>query len=785
MKLGKKFLLISLPVLAMFVFFIGIEQLQGLENNVAYDTLPPQEGVSTSENQIKLSNIQALVSALPGADVNVSSIAGNEAEVSIDVNPTNPDNQVIAGHSPEPNFTTLNTFYTTDGGQNWTLVALGSPGTDDGLISTFRFDPTVAFDENGNVYVAYGAETTNTSGVTQKTVVVAKSTDGGQTYTQFTQVDTNVDIGNLPGNDKWHLATGPDPNTPAQQNVYIAWTKNVTEGTTDQRIVVSVSTDGGVTFTSPVIINDGSISGTDSSNLYADPAVGPNGELYVSWNDIDNDTVLMDVSLDGGTTFGKDITVTTSGTGFKTSIPSNPSRGVFVGPTIDVDRSGNSFNGRLYITYTDVAVGGLPDTDIFVRYSDDDGTSWSGPTLVNDDVGSNSQFLPWLDVDQQTGVVAVVWYDARNDTNNQQVEVFMAVSDNGGVSFLTNILVSDGQSDQSFGNTNRWAGAYLEYIGIAIIGCQAFPVWSDNSTDLTDLDFFTDHVQITGLDTLLCNQPPDCNAGDSYAQECAAVVLDGTGSSDPEGNALSYSWATDCTGGVFDNANSATPTLTVSPPCNINCNVTLTVTDSDGLTSQCTATVSIDDTTPPVITCPSDVLIECNVDPVTANTGDNTTVTDNCDPDPVISFSDVEVPGSCPQEKTITRTWTATDACGNSATCDQIITVVDTTAPIVTNVSSTIIPPDAPISFTATAIDNCDDAPTVEIIDFDCFKFTKKGKRIDKTESCDVQVVGDTITILNSGGVGDHIVWTVIATDACGNVSDESTCEVVVVNPAK
>jgi hypothetical protein len=306
-----------------------------------------------------------------------------------------------------------------------------------------------------------------------------------------------------------------------------------------------------------------------------------------------------------------------------------------------------------------------------------------------------------LDVDQQTGVVAVVWYDARNDTNNKQVEVFMAASDNGGVSFLTNILVSDGQSDQSVDNANRWGGAYLEYIGIAIFGCQAFPVWSDNSTDLTDLDFFTDQVQITGLDTLLCNQPPDCDAGGPYAQECAAIVLDGTGSSDPEGNALSYSWATDCTGGSFDNANSATPTLTVSPPCNISCNVTLTVTDSGGLTSQCTATVSIDDTTPPVISC---------------------------------------------------------------------------------NAPGTIIPPDAPISFTATAIDNCDDAPTVEIVDFDCFKFTKKGKRIDKTESCDVQVVGDTITILNSGGVGDHITWTVRATDNCGKTA-ETTCEVLVVRP--
>ena len=62
--------------------------------------------------------------------------------------------------------------------------------------------------------------------------------------------------------------------------------------------------------------------------------------------------------------------------------------------------------------------------------------------------------------------------------------------------------------------------------------------------------------------------------------------------------------------------------------------------------------------------------------------------------------------------------------------------------------------------------------------------FTKKGKRIDKTGSCEVAIAGDTITILDSGGVADHIEWTVVATDDSGNVTQE-TCEVIVANPGK
>ncbi len=54
---------------------------------------------------------------------------------------------------------------------------------------------------------------------------------------------------------------------------------------------------------------------------------------------------------------------------------------------------------------------------------------------------------------------------------------------------------------------------------------------------------------------------------------------------------------------------------------------------------------------------------------------------------------------------------------------------------------------------------------------------TIKGRRIDKTESCQVQVDSDTITILDSGGIGDHIERTIRTTNVNGNVV-EVTCGV-------
>ena len=656
-------------------------------------TLPPTPAAPSETQAVsglssQMSAAEAM-SALAGDPVSADVLAGEDAlsEVSIDVNPTDPSNQVIVGH--DASLVTMNTFYTTDGGLTWSPVLIDD--AIDGLTSNFRFDPTVAFDDDGNVYVGYGARVPNPAGGTQRTVVVCKSTDGGATYAQCTSISTTPDIGGLPGNDKWHLATGPDVITPTQQNVYIAWTQNITEASgTDQRIVISRSTDGGATFSAPLIINDQSISGTKSNNLFADPAVGPNGELYVAWHDITAGQVWMDTSLDGGLTFGTDLLVTNSAAGFKTPIPAQPDRGVGVMPTIDTDRSGGAFNGRIYLAYSDLGAGGATDFDVLVRSSDDGGLTWSGPVVVHDDGGANSQFLPWVDINQQTGQAVAVWYDARNDVNNKQVEVFLAVSDDGGASWRQNVLVSDNPSDMSVDNPNRYLGNFLEYIGVASVGDGAYPVWADNSDNPGDLDYYTDQI--------LIGTAPVCDANGPYTAECGLeVTLDGTGSSNPQSGALTFSWTGSFTPSP---AIGSMPTVVFGAPTGDKL-VSLTVTNTGGETDSCQAVATVQDTTPPAVYC---------------------------------------------------------------------------------NSPATITPPDVPLSFTATAEDGCEGQLTPLIIDYACYKFTKKGKRIDKSSSCLVSFSGDTITILDSGGTDTRIEWTTRTTDGSGNTST-AVCGVDVVSP--
>ncbi len=102
---------------------------------------------------------------------------------------------------------------------------------------------------------------------------------------------------------------------------------------------------------------------------------------------------------------------------------------------------------------------------------------------------------------------------------------------------------------------------------------------------------------------------------------------------------------------------------------------------------------------------------------------------------------------------TIERTWSATDDCGNSASCAQVITVQDTVAPMITCPASITVNADAggctaSVSVgTATATDNCDPSPNVV------------GVRSDS----------QPLNAPYPSGV-TTITWT--ATDRCGNSSN-------------
>jgi hypothetical protein len=109
--------------------------------------------------------------------------------------------------------------------------------------------------------------------------------------------------------------------------------------------------------------------------------------------------------------------------------------------------------------------------------------------------------------------------------------------------------------------------------------------------------------------------------------------------------------------------------------------VIFTATDGCGNKSTTQATFTITDTTPPVITCPppasgTTILNECFSNAVVLGTP---TATDNCSLPAQIVFTN-NAPAQFPVGTTIV-TWTATDVCGNTSTCNQTVTVTDNSQP--------------------------------------------------------------------------------------------------------
>jgi hypothetical protein len=122
-----------------------------------------------------------------------------------------------------------------------------------------------------------------------------------------------------------------------------------------------------------------------------------------------------------------------------------------------------------------------------------------------------------------------------------------------------------------------------------------------------------------------------------------------------------------------------------------------------------------EDTSPLTVVAPADVTLECVMDSNPVSTGFGT-ATDNCDANPVITYSDELVPGACPNKLTIKRTWTATDAVGNMASGIQTIIVEDYMPPVAPVTPADLVlqcADDVPAKVDLTATDNCSGNITV------------------------------------------------------------------------
>ena len=137
--------------------------------------------------------------------------------------------------------------------------------------------------------------------------------------------------------------------------------------------------------------------------------------------------------------------------------------------------------------------------------------------------------------------------------------------------------------------------------------------------------------------------------------------------------------------GINNNAPSSFPVG--------NTNVIWTVTDINGNIATATQIVTVVDITNPTITAPIAVSTSINTACTATGVALGTPITaDNC----VVASTTNNAPGSYPLGTTVV-TWTVTDASGNTATANQVVTVTDNQNPTIT----------APSAIAATTNNGC------------------------------------------------------------------------------
>ncbi|MEP6895414.1 MAG: sialidase family protein [Chloroflexota bacterium] len=434
-------------------------------------------------------------------NVNVSRRVGNESEEAIAVNPTNPKNIVMLTNIAE-GVSGMFLAVSFDGGLTWSKRIVGE-GTD--VFGDTCCDPSLAFDEYGNLFMSYLYNVENT-------VPIALSTDGGLTFSIIAKIGAPSGLANT--------------KAARSERGLFRFVDQETIVAGHGEVWVIFNAGGPMFATGAPVTGFGQVGsffagevvpGTNNCT-YGDISIGPAGQIMqvctLTESGQGGGKLFVNVDPDGlgPAGFGKRVSVVDTHIGGFDFIPAQPDRSVDAEPGLAWDRSGGPHNGRAYLVYSIERPNESDDTDVYVRYSDNNGATWSNGVRVNDDATTNSQFMPKISLDQTTGNLAVVWYDARNDlgtggfgdTNglpNNDAQFWGAFSTNGGASFTANIQISAGTSNSHAAQNGI---DYGDYDGLSFYGGVAHPAWSDNSNSTGDnpdgalfkLDIYTAAVRI-------------------------------------------------------------------------------------------------------------------------------------------------------------------------------------------------------------------------------------------------------------------------------------------------
>lgn len=413
----------------------------------------------------------------------------DQDEPSVAISPLDPS-VIIAGANDYRSDKSLWAYASTDNGLTWSNQELPEQTS-----LQYATDPALAFDSKGVAYFSSGR--TNGFGIPYPAneVVVYSSTNKGSSWSSPARVFQDLNDNAQELSDKYYLAVDRWSSA-FKDRIYIVWVQD-SNGTS--KIVSSYSTDQGKHWSARVYLTS-----TGSEYVSPIPAIGSNGELYVTFADKSSakKEILFCRSTNGGVSFSAPVKVANYLELGPTIPPTEEGHPRIKGhvrvnsfPAIAVDHSTKA-SGRIYLVWA--AKGPDNKLHIYLTSSDNGGGKWSAAKVVESDPNQHAtdKFFPWIAVDQTSGDIAVAFYDSRIDSlYNELIDCFMSFSRDGGATFISRRISSISSDSHISATLDSLASSdtsvfFGDYINIAGASGVYHPVWTDSRTRISQ-DIYT------------------------------------------------------------------------------------------------------------------------------------------------------------------------------------------------------------------------------------------------------------------------------------------------------
>ncbi len=433
-------------------------------------------------------------------NINVTNDPFNDQnEPSLSVDPLDPL-AIAIGEVDDRSYDVLWYCTTKNGGLTWDNDSLPHGFFDNGTQQFYEAtDPGVVFDQTGTLF--FSNVLLQDPGPNEEACY--RSTDIGQSWQSPVYVggDTNqLDASQV---DRDYITVDRDSLSIFFGRVYIVWVSIAYPYST---IVESHSTDHGSSWSLPVQVSP-------DTGLFQGPvpACGPNGELYITYEDRDSTSrkILVAHSLDGGVSFTPQVEVSAyrdlgpelpdnfdGHPAIKDSVETNSFPSIAVNCELSREIVLANRRGWIYVTWC----GRDADSNahVFLSISKDSGMTWTPPGFIDEDSSSvkTDKFLPWIAVDQSNGNVGVTFYDSRNDPDsNILVDDYLTLSTDGGETFTARRITNTSfdpriHRDVVYGNLYFFG----DYICLDALDSVWYPAWTDTRSGF-DQDIYMSVVR--------------------------------------------------------------------------------------------------------------------------------------------------------------------------------------------------------------------------------------------------------------------------------------------------